>query len=71
MTDADSSQDADQPLDTVAGDHIVKITDNPEEALVPHSFKLTLRDDDEYLFYYNTEEEKSRLVEALNCAMRR
>ncbi|EGU13286.1 Enoyl-CoA hydratase/carnithine racemase [Rhodotorula toruloides ATCC 204091] len=63
--------DADQPLDTVACDHIVKITDNPEEALVPHSFKLTLRDDDEYLFYYNTEEEKSRLVEALKCAMRR
>ncbi|BGP28808.1 hypothetical protein JCM10296v2_000544 [Rhodotorula toruloides] len=63
--------DADQPLDTVASDHIVKITDNPEEALVPHSFKLTLKDDDEYLFYYNTEEEKSRLVEALKCAMRR
>ncbi|GJN91577.1 hypothetical protein Rhopal_004600-T1 [Rhodotorula paludigena] len=65
-----SESDTHTIVDSVAIANIDRIT-NPEEALVPHSFKLTLKDEDEWLFYYNTAEETEALVEALQCAMRR
>mgnify|MGYP002718908503 CR=1 FL=1 len=64
-------QEPDDILITIPVDDISRLTTNPEEALVPHSFKLRLRDGGGLLFYYNTAEETERLVEALRCAIER
>jgi len=63
-------QDADVPVDSIAISNIERLTSNPEEALVPHAFKATLKDGDERLFYYLSAEETETLVEAMQCAMR-
>ena len=64
-------QEPDDILITIPVEDISRLTTNPEEALVPHSFKLRLRDGGGLLFYYNTAEETERLVEALRCAIER
>ncbi|GAA5914234.1 hypothetical protein JCM8208_001529 [Rhodotorula glutinis] len=66
-----SETDADAPVDSLAVADIERLTSNPEEALVPHAFKATLKDGDERLFYYLSAEETETLVEALQCALRR
>ncbi|TKA55362.1 hypothetical protein B0A53_02286 [Rhodotorula sp. CCFEE 5036] len=66
-----SETEPDDILITISVDDISRLTTNPEEALVPHSFKLRLRDGGGFLFYYNTAEETERLVEALRCAIER
>ncbi|GAA5926305.1 hypothetical protein JCM3775_000982 [Rhodotorula graminis] len=66
-----SETDADAPVDSLAVDDLERLTSNPEEALVPHAFKATLKDGDERLFYYLSAEETKTLVEALQCALRR
>ncbi|GAA5951479.1 hypothetical protein JCM21900_001578 [Sporobolomyces salmonicolor] len=62
--------EADRPLDTILTSNIARITDNPEEALVPNSFKMTLRDDDEYLFYADEKDDKELLVAGIKIAAR-
>ncbi|GAA5882945.1 hypothetical protein JCM3774_001841 [Rhodotorula dairenensis] len=64
-----SEREPDEVLITIPVDDISRLTTNPEEALVPHSFKLRLRGGGGFLFYYNTAEETERLVEALRCAI--
>ncbi|GAA5889969.1 hypothetical protein JCM5296_003665 [Sporobolomyces johnsonii] len=62
--------EADRPLDTILTSNVARITDNPEEALVPNSFKVTLRDDDEYLFYTDEKDDKDLLVAGIKIAAR-
>ncbi|GAA5834435.1 hypothetical protein JCM9279_004314 [Rhodotorula babjevae] len=66
-----SETDADTPVDSLAVADVERLTSNPEEALVPHAFKATLKDGDERLFYYLSAVETETLVEALQCALRR
>ncbi|GAA6047162.1 hypothetical protein JCM3770_006930 [Rhodotorula araucariae] len=66
-----SAADAEIPVDSIPLAAIDRLTSNPEEALVPHAFKMTLKDGDERLFYYLSADETAILVEALQCALRR
>ncbi|GAA5958502.1 hypothetical protein JCM3765_007898 [Sporobolomyces pararoseus] len=65
-----SQSESSTPLDTVLSSSIASIISHPDEPLPPHSFKILLQDEDEWLFYGDNEEQKEMLIEGLKVAAR-
>ncbi|GAA5925555.1 hypothetical protein JCM10213_008818 [Rhodosporidiobolus nylandii] len=66
-----SELETSHPLETIPVPSIASLTESSiEEALDPTSFKVTLRDDDEYILRADTMAEKEELLVAIRCAAR-
>ncbi|GAA5972318.1 hypothetical protein JCM11641_002407 [Rhodosporidiobolus odoratus] len=63
-----SAADLEHPLDHIQTSNILKIADEVEDALMPNSFAVRLKDDDEYLFYTDTKGDKEMLITGIKCA---
>ncbi|GAA5888734.1 hypothetical protein JCM16303_005110 [Sporobolomyces ruberrimus] len=65
-----SQAESSKPLDTIETNSIRLIIAHPDEPLPPHSFKVVLQDEKEWLFYGDDEEQKGMLIEGLKIASR-